>query len=257
MKRSRVVNSVGAVVTAVVLVIVLITKFANGAWIVVVAMPIIWLTLRAMHRHYANVAPELDAGPTVLHPAVRNHAIVLVPSCTCRRCARWPTPAPPGPAPGGLTVDVDDAEMRALKGNGTARDPRPADRDRLAVPGDHPADRRLRQAAAAGEPARHRDRLHPGVRARPLVGADAAQPERAFGSRAGCSTSGESSSPACRISWCRRRRRLLLRLAGTHGRPAVRRRPQVHARCRPDATATEGELGRALKPVGEDGKNRT
>ena len=37
---------------AVVLVIVLISKFASGAWIVVVAMPVIWLTMRGIHRHY-------------------------------------------------------------------------------------------------------------------------------------------------------------------------------------------------------------
>ena len=70
-------------------------------------------------------------------------------------------------------------DAAAQGGLGTGWHPDPADRGRLAVPGDHPADRVLREAAAPGKPARHRDRLHPRVRARPLVGAAAAQPERA------------------------------------------------------------------------------
>src|SRR5215831_10967219 len=50
--RTRVINSVGACFTAVVLVIVLTTKFISGAWIVVVAMPAIWLTMRGINKHY-------------------------------------------------------------------------------------------------------------------------------------------------------------------------------------------------------------
>ena len=49
----------------------------------------------------------------------------------------------------------------------------------LAVPRDHPADRRVRHADPEGQPARRGRGLHPGVRRRPLVGAAAAQPDRA------------------------------------------------------------------------------
>ena len=52
MIRSRAINTIGACFTGVVLVIVLISKFASGAWIVVVAMPVIWLTMRGIHKHY-------------------------------------------------------------------------------------------------------------------------------------------------------------------------------------------------------------
>ncbi|HEX9624407.1 MAG TPA: amino acid permease [Streptosporangiaceae bacterium] len=79
MKRIRVINSVGAAFTAVVLVIVLVTKFASGAWIVVFAMPVIWLTMRGIQRHYASVAVELTppVDEHVTLPA-SNRAIVLV-----------------------------------------------------------------------------------------------------------------------------------------------------------------------------------
>jgi amino acid transporter len=79
MMRIRVINSVGACFTGVVLVIVLTTKFISGAWIVVVAMPAIWLTMRGINRHYASVAVELKPpqDQAVTLPA-SNHAIVLV-----------------------------------------------------------------------------------------------------------------------------------------------------------------------------------
>src|SRR5258706_1537380 len=59
MLRSRTINTIGACFTALVLVIVLVSKFAEGAWIVVVAIPVIWLTMRGISRHYTSVALEL------------------------------------------------------------------------------------------------------------------------------------------------------------------------------------------------------
>jgi amino acid transporter len=79
MMRSRVINSIGAGSTGAVLMIVLATKFLKGAWIVVIAMPIIWLTMRAIQRHYEQVAIELEPPEDlkIIHPS-NNHAIVLV-----------------------------------------------------------------------------------------------------------------------------------------------------------------------------------
>jgi amino acid transporter len=117
MKRTRVINTVGACFTAVVLVIVLVSKFASGAWIVVVAMPVIWLTMRGIHRHYGRVALEL-APPQ--HPAItlpaRNHAIVLVsklhmPTLRALAYARATRPSQLE----AVTVDVDEAETRLLR----------------------------------------------------------------------------------------------------------------------------------------------
>ena len=79
MRRSRVVNSFGFMLTGTVLVIVLITKFLSGAWIVVVAMPVLFLLMKAVHRHYDRVRDELSVGGDdhVTLPS-RVHAIVLV-----------------------------------------------------------------------------------------------------------------------------------------------------------------------------------
>src|ERR1022692_3589951 len=117
MIRSRAINTVGACVTAVVLVIVLVSKFASGAWIVVIAMPVIWLTMRGIHQHYASVAIELEPpqeAPVTL-PAT-NRAIVLVsklhmPTLRALAYARATSPSHLE----AITVDVDEAETLRLK----------------------------------------------------------------------------------------------------------------------------------------------
>ena len=61
-RRSIVINAVGAAATGVVLVVIAGAKFNRGAWIVILAMPLIVLLLRSIHRHYTSVSRELHAG---------------------------------------------------------------------------------------------------------------------------------------------------------------------------------------------------
>jgi len=76
--RSLGINALGAATTMLVLVIVLITKFTHGAWIVVIAMPLVFGMMTAVRRHYDRVARELTAGPGGVPLPSRVHAIVLV-----------------------------------------------------------------------------------------------------------------------------------------------------------------------------------
>ncbi|MFJ1791380.1 APC family permease [Kitasatospora griseola] len=79
-QRSRLINGLGAVTTALVLVIVLITKFTQGAWLAVVAALLLWLTMRGIRRHYDHVAAELaveDVAAESSRPR-QVHAVVLV-----------------------------------------------------------------------------------------------------------------------------------------------------------------------------------
>ncbi|MGI8524080.1 MAG: APC family permease, partial [Nocardioides sp.] len=78
MYRSRAINAFGLAMTAVVLVIVLLTKFLAGAWIAILAMVIFFAILKGIRRHYDNVALELavDEDDKVL--PTRVHAVVLV-----------------------------------------------------------------------------------------------------------------------------------------------------------------------------------
>jgi amino acid transporter len=78
-RRSQTINFFGGCMTGLVLILVLATKFLHGAFIVVIAMPLIFLAMRAVRRHYDRVARELEpdeeGAPTL--PA-RVHAVVLV-----------------------------------------------------------------------------------------------------------------------------------------------------------------------------------
>jgi len=117
MMRSRVINAIGAGFTAVVLVIVLATKFVKGAWIVVLAMPLIWLVMRSIQRHYAAVAVELTPPEDfkITNPS-HNHAIVLVsrlhlPTLRAIGYARAARPS----SIEAVTVELDSIELAALK----------------------------------------------------------------------------------------------------------------------------------------------
>jgi amino acid transporter len=78
MQRSRVINGIGLSFTAVVLVIVLITKFLAGAWIAILAMVFFYLVMRGIRRHYDSVEEELAAVDQDKVMPTRVHAIVLV-----------------------------------------------------------------------------------------------------------------------------------------------------------------------------------
>jgi len=76
--RKRLVNLLGACCTGVVLVVVLVTKFTHGAWIVVLAMPALYALMQGVRTHYAHVADELRPGPGGVTLPARVHAVVPV-----------------------------------------------------------------------------------------------------------------------------------------------------------------------------------
>jgi amino acid transporter len=78
LRVNRAVNAVGAGVTGLVLVVVLITKFLNGAYLVVIAMPLVFFLMKAISRHYGRVAIELEPEPGGVVLPARVHAVVLV-----------------------------------------------------------------------------------------------------------------------------------------------------------------------------------
>jgi amino acid transporter len=114
--RARVTNAVGAVFTGVVLVVVMVTKFTHGAYLVVIAMPVLVLLMRAIHRHYTTVRDELRSGiddDPVLPSRV--HAIVLVSGWhkATQRALMFARAGKPDSLIA-LTVNVDDTETREL-----------------------------------------------------------------------------------------------------------------------------------------------
>jgi amino acid transporter len=76
-KTSAFINGFGAVVTGIVLLVVAVTKTLEGAWIVLLLIPIIITVFKVTRRHYDHVAAQLTLRG--YEPQSRRHNTVLVP----------------------------------------------------------------------------------------------------------------------------------------------------------------------------------
>jgi amino acid transporter len=74
------VNGLGALASAVVMLDIAITKFAGGAWMVLALVPGAVMTFFNIHRHYIRVKSTLAASRTDAFLPSKHHAIVLVSS---------------------------------------------------------------------------------------------------------------------------------------------------------------------------------
>lgn len=77
-KKSMVVNGLGAVATFIVLIVLVITKFIHGAWLVVVLIPFLVAIFRAVHRHYVDVAKQLTTQGLERLKPIRHEVIVPI-----------------------------------------------------------------------------------------------------------------------------------------------------------------------------------
>lgn len=75
-KKSVFINALGAVVTAVATVIIAATKFAHGAWVVIILVPIFVAVFKAIHNHYLAVAKQLTTQGYVPRKNL-NHTIIV------------------------------------------------------------------------------------------------------------------------------------------------------------------------------------
>jgi amino acid transporter len=76
-RSSAAVNGFGALVTGIVLIIVAVTKTLEGAWIVLLLIPLIVTVFKATRRHYLRVAAQLTLKG--YEPPARRHNTVLIP----------------------------------------------------------------------------------------------------------------------------------------------------------------------------------
>jgi amino acid transporter len=77
-RTKKLINASGAAATGIVFVVVLLTKFAQGAWIVVLAAPILFWTMKTINAHYAHVREELAPGAAGVVQPGRIHVVVPV-----------------------------------------------------------------------------------------------------------------------------------------------------------------------------------
>ena len=77
-RLSAVVNGIGGVATAITFLIVIVTKFTEGAWLVVVVLPLLFTLMLSIHHHYKRIAREVAvSGPIRLERP--NKMIAVVP----------------------------------------------------------------------------------------------------------------------------------------------------------------------------------
>ncbi|WP_407068272.1 APC family permease [Lapillicoccus sp.] len=124
MRRSRVINAVGALMSATVLLVVLVTKFQAGAKYAIAAMAVLFLLMLGIRRHYSRVNDELKLADdeTPLLPS-RVHSIVLIsklhkPAMRAVAYARATRPT----VLEAVTVDVDPDETAALQAEWSRRE---------------------------------------------------------------------------------------------------------------------------------------
>jgi amino acid transporter len=74
------INATGAVLSLIVDVIIAVTKFAEGGWVIIVSVPILVMLLLRLNRQYQHEAAELrqDAAVAATAPIMQRHAVVVL-----------------------------------------------------------------------------------------------------------------------------------------------------------------------------------
>jgi amino acid transporter len=114
-RRARAINALGACFTGVVLIVVMVTKFTHGAYLVVIAIPVLCLMMHSIQRHYAAVRTELRTNDDDGTLPSRVHAVVLISAWhkATQRALLFAKATRPDTLTA-LTVNIDDADTRAL-----------------------------------------------------------------------------------------------------------------------------------------------
>jgi amino acid transporter len=112
------INGVGAVATGVVTLVIAVTKFRHGAWIVVLVIPILVAGFLAMRRHYEDVARSLSLEGFEGPPEFQHTVLVLVGDVhrgVVRAVQYARTLAAPTAIVRAVYVEIDPAGTRRLE----------------------------------------------------------------------------------------------------------------------------------------------
>lgn len=74
------INAFGAVCTFIVMMVFAVTKFVDGAWIVLVIIPSLVVVFSAIHRHYKKLAGALSLEHYGAPPRLSRHRVILLVS---------------------------------------------------------------------------------------------------------------------------------------------------------------------------------
>ncbi|MFH8986957.1 APC family permease [Streptomyces sp. NPDC017940] len=106
-------NGFGAALTGVAALVVTATKFTEGAWLIVLALPAIVLVFEVVHRAYRRIGKDLGLG-RVPGPPRRDHSLVIVPVSGLSRltCEALNAAVSLGDEVRAVTVSHDDPDDR-------------------------------------------------------------------------------------------------------------------------------------------------
>jgi len=76
-KLKMVVNGFGALLTFLVMIVFAYTKFADGAWVVLIVIPFLVFIFSAIHRHYRGLAKSLSLDDFGAPPMTPRHRVIL------------------------------------------------------------------------------------------------------------------------------------------------------------------------------------
>jgi amino acid transporter len=114
---SILVNGLGATITFLVLIVIVITKFTHGAWAVLLLIPLLVVMFRSIRLHYLQVASQLSTEGLASVSTIRPHQ-VLVPISGIHRGVIYALEYAKAIAPGHVTaiyVDFNEEATRKLR----------------------------------------------------------------------------------------------------------------------------------------------
>jgi len=77
-QRGVAINDISTIATVIVLCIEAVTKFAVGAWLPILVVPVIILLFMSIKRHYSRVEGILTVSPDQVQPEAVNHTVVVL-----------------------------------------------------------------------------------------------------------------------------------------------------------------------------------
>ena len=125
-RRSIAINIIGAVVTGIVLLVVIVSKFGAGAWLSILIMALLVPVFYSIHRHYTRLKEQLGRGRVRPGTVGADHVVLLVRDLDVAtaeavgylRSFRPDAVHPVTPCPGGAVSSELQERWRRFVGSG-------------------------------------------------------------------------------------------------------------------------------------------
>jgi len=76
-RSKMIINGFGAICTFIVMMVFAITKFVDGAWVVLILIPLLVVMFTSIHSHYRGIARRLSLENYAAMPRISRHRVIL------------------------------------------------------------------------------------------------------------------------------------------------------------------------------------